>query len=311
MHFDINDIITVTKSDSCCQKQGKYSISTDTRTIGEGQLYLPLKGENFDGHNFIQSALEKGCAGYFIEKEYFGKVKNLPTSKIVVVVENTLEAYLNLAKYYKDQVNPFTIAITGSCGKTTTKEMLYSAVSDSFKTHKSKLNYNNEVGLCQTMLSMPFDTKVLVLEMGMRGSGEIEILSKYSEPDIAIITNVGTAHIGRLGSVENIAKAKSEIVKYLKKNGLLIANDSEELKKVLDWLGKSIFYGAKDIDIKQMSENEMTFVYDQKLYSLNVAGEYNALNAIAAINAAKQLDVSDENILAGLKNMSQLESGGK
>ena len=178
-------------------------ISTDTRTIKPGDFYLPLKGANFDGENFITQALAKGASGAFCT----GNDGNLK-------VKNTLTAYLELANYRRKKINPIVVAITGSSGKTTTKELTASVLGERFKTFKTPLNHNNEVGLCQTIFEMDDDTEVLILEMGMRGLGEIELLSKYAEPDITIIANVGTAHIGRLGSRENIARAKCEIVKH-------------------------------------------------------------------------------------------------
>ena len=124
------------------------------------------------------------------------------------------------------------MGITGSSGKTTVKEMVYSVLSQQFKTHKTALNHNNEIGFCQTIFEAPLDTEVLVLEMGMRGLGEIELIAKYAKPDIAIVTNVGTAHIGRLGSRENIALAKCEIAKFLSSDGVFIAQN-DLLTKIL------------------------------------------------------------------------------
>ena len=176
------------------------NISTDTRTIKPGDFYLPLKGASFDGEKFIPQAIEKGAAGCFTT---YASVYG-----ITFKVPDTLEAYLKLANYRRRKLNFTVVAITGSSGKTTTKELVSSVLSEKFKTFKTPLNHNNEIGLCQTIFEAPDDTQVLVLEMGMRGLGEIELLSKYAEPDITIISNVGTAHIGRLGSRENIAKAK-------------------------------------------------------------------------------------------------------
>ena len=195
------------------------NISTDTRTIKNGDFYIPLKGASFDGEKFIQQALDKGAVGAFCTQEG-GNLQ----------VDNTLTAYLQLANYRRRKMNFEVVAITGSSGKTTTKELVASVLSEKFKTFKTPLNHNNEIGFCQTIFEAPDDTEVLVLEMGMRGLGEIELLSKYSEPDITIISNVGTAHIGRLGSRENIAKAKCEIVKFQRGN-IFIAHDDELIKK--------------------------------------------------------------------------------
>ena len=147
---------------------GDYCISTDTRTIKSGDIYLPLKGANFDGEKFCQEAIDKGAAGCFVTTDNYPE-----NARFVFKVKNTLTAYLELALYTREKLNPKTVAITGSSGKTTTKEMVNSVISKKFKTHKTPLNHNNEIGLCQTILSMPDDTEVLIVEMGMRGLGEI------------------------------------------------------------------------------------------------------------------------------------------
>ena len=151
-----------------------FNISTDTRTIQKGDIYLPLKGETFDGENFIDKALESGAVGYFTTSdEIFNK------ANFALKVPDTKEAYLNLAKLYRNRINPITVAITGSSGKTTTKEMVYSVLSQKFKTQKTFSNHNNEVGFCQTVLGMTKDTEALIVEMGMRGLGEIELISTH------------------------------------------------------------------------------------------------------------------------------------
>ena len=215
----------------------EIKISTDTRTIQKGDFYLPLKGASFDGEKFIDQAIEKGAVGAFCTGE-----------KGTLKVKDTLEAYLKLANYRRKILDFRVVAITGSSGKTTTKEIVASTLSQSFKTFKTPLNHNNEIGFCQTIFETPDDTEVLVLEMGMRGLGEIELLSKYSEPDITIISNVGTAHIGRLGSRENIAKAKCEIVKY-QRGKTFIAHDDELIKNTVEFNGEKIFYSINNVKI--------------------------------------------------------------
>jgi len=155
--------------------------------------------------------------------------------------------------------------------------MISSVLATDFKTHKSILNHNNEIGLCETLMLMPEDTEFLVVEAGMRGLGEIELISKYSEPDFAVITNVGTAHIGRLGSIENIAKAKCEIIKYLKKDGILIAFDDELIRNTCDLKNKAVFYG-KDYRITETKENSIKFIYGSSEYELHVSGEFKVIN---------------------------------
>jgi UDP-N-acetylmuramoyl-tripeptide--D-alanyl-D-alanine ligase len=279
-----------------------FTFSTDTRTIKKGEIYLPLKGETFDGENFIDKAINVGAIGYFCrEKKIFNE------AKIILQVEDTLTAYLELARFYKRKINPITVAITGSSGKTTTKEMAYCVACERFKTHKSELNFNNEVGLCKTILSMPEATEVLILEMGMRGLGEIELLSKYSQPDIAIISNVGTAHIGRLGSKENIAKAKCEIVKYMKKNGTLIAHDDNLIKKVKPLLFKLIYFSLDKVNILNRKIGYSKFEYKNNVYELNIEGDYNIQNSLAAIEMGIKFEMAPSEINEGLKKYFPLE----
>ena len=275
-------------------------ISTDTRTIKQGDFYLPLKGASFDGEKFIKQAIEKGAAGSFCTKP------DNNSETFLLKVPDTLIAYLQLANYRRKKLNPTVVAVTGSSGKTTTKELVASVLSEKYHTFKTPLNHNNEIGFCQTVFEAPDNTEVLVLEMGMRGLGEIELLSKYSEPDITIIANVGTAHIGRLGSRENIAKAKCEIVKY-QRGKIFIAHNDELIKKTVDFEGEKIFYSIKDVDILEKSAHSSKFIYQGIVYELNVGGDYNIENALSAINTGYKLGLTSEQIQNGLKKYKPIE----
>lgn len=274
---------------------GEFEISTDTRTIKKGDLYLPLKGANFDGEAFCDKALEAGAAACFCTKEMPNGIK----------VEDTLTAYLQLANFARRKYNPVVIGVTGSSGKTTTKEMIYSVCCEKFKTHKTFSNHNNEIGFCQTVLSMPEDTEVLIVEMGMRGLGEIELITKYAEPDFAVITNSGSAHIGRLGSLDNIAKAKCEITSALKKT--LIANDNERIKKFACFDGEKIFYSIKDVEILEKRNGYSRFIYKGGEYELNVEGDYNIENSLSAIEIGYKLGMSYDEIRRGLLSYKPIE----
>ena len=283
-------------------------ISTDTRTIQKGDFYLPLKGASFDGEKFIDQALEKGAVGAFCTLPcslYTGEGWG-GGSSLFLQVPDTLTAYLQLANYRRNKLNPKVVAITGSSGKTTTKEIVASTLESKYKVFKTPLNHNNEVGLCQTIFEMPDDTEVLVLEMGMRGLGEIELLSKYAEPDITIVSNVGTAHIGRLGSRENIAKAKCEITKH-QRGKIFIAHDDELIKNTVEFDGEKIFYSIKGVNILEKGINYSKFEYQTNIYELNVGGDFNIENALAAINTGEKLGLSVKEIQAGLKNYKPIE----
>ena len=299
----IRDLITATNAKvlRIFDEDRDVRISTDTRTIEKGDFYLPLKGVSFDGEKFINQAIEKGAIGAFCTTPQ--AVENQVT---LLQVDDTLKAYLELANFRREKLNFTVVAITGSSGKTTTKELVASVLSEKFKTFKTPLNHNNEIGFCQTIFEAPDDTQVLVLEMGMRGLGEIELLSKYSEPDITIISNVGTAHIGRLGSRENIAKAKCEIVKYQRGN-VFIAHDDELIKNTVQFDGEKIYYSLRDVKILEKKEHYSKFEYQNNIYELNVGGDYNIENALSAINAGMKLGMNVEEIKDGLKKYAPIE----
>lgn len=298
MRFTVEELKKATDAKVEGGRDGSFEISTDTRTIKKGDIYLPLKGANFDGENFCSKALDAGAVGCFCTKD-----NNL--DGICLKVSDTLSAYLKIASYARQKYNPIVVAITGSSGKTTTKEMVYSILSEKFKAHKTYSNHNNEIGFCQTVLSMPEDTEVLIVEMGMRGFGEIELICKYALPDYAIITNAGSAHIGRLGSLDNIAKAKCEVTKYLK--NMLIANNNNRIRKFADFDGEKIFYSIDSVKILEKRSGYSKFVYKEKVYELNVDGDYNIENSLSAIELAYKLGMSYDEITRGLASYHPIE----
>ncbi len=277
-------------------------ISTDTRTIKKGDFYLPLKGANFDGENFLDKAIESGAIGCFITRDDYPK-----NAKIVLKVSDTLETYLKLANFYRHKIAPKVIAITGSSGKTTTKEMVFAVLKEKFNTVKTLSNHNNEIGLCQTIFSMTPDTEVLIVEMGMRGLGEIELLSRYAEPDVAIITNAGTAHLGRLGSLDNIAIAKCEIAQHLNPQGVLIAHDCERLRKFNNFAGKKTFFSISGAKVIERKAGYTKFIYKEDEYEIFTEGDFNVENAISAIEAGLALQMAPAEINHGLASYKPIE----
>jgi len=280
----------------------EYAFSTDTRTIKKGDIYLPLKGENFDGENFIQDALNKGASGYFTTQE-----RVFDGAQVVFKVDDTLSIYLMLANFYKNKINPKVVGITGSSGKTTTKEMVYSVLSQKFKTVKTFSNHNNEIGFCQTVFEAQTETEILIIEMGMRGLGEIELISKYAQPDYAIITNAGSAHVGRLGSLENIAKAKCEIARFLNPKGAFISLDQQRIKDALHYDGEKVYYSINNVQIKEQKPSYSRFIYKNYEYELNVEGDYNIENSLAAIEVGFKLGMSYDEIKRGLASYRPIE----
>lgn len=277
------------------------AFNQDTRKIKAGDMYIPLVGEVFDGHDFIEAAFKNGAGSIITAKE-----GAYPSDKIVVLVEDTLKALQDMAHYQRQHHNVKVVAITGSVGKTSTKDMIASVIETKFKTLKTLGNYNNQIGLPLTILRLQ-DEEVMVLEMGMNNLGEIHELSKIAEPDIAVITNVGTAHIGNLGSRENILKAKLEIVDGLKENGKLIINNDNDMlhgyasnhETITFGMDYPSYYQASDIvSIPHLS----TFKWKNRLVTVNVPGSHFVSNALAAIAVGDQLGIEADLMIKGIES---------
>ena len=204
-------------------------VSTDSRKIVPGCLFIPLEGERFDGHSFINAALEAGAAGCFTARE---RESYLP-GKFYIKVRSTQRSLWELARYYRQRFPIPFVAVTGSVGKTTAKDMTAAVLGAKFKVHKTEGNFNNEIGVPLTLLKLEREHQVCVVELGMDHAGEIDNLGKLVEPDIALITNIGDAHIEHFGSREGIFKAKCEILPHLKENGLAVLNGDDPLLSTL------------------------------------------------------------------------------
>ena len=204
-------------------------VDTDSRTIHPGALFIPLVGERFDGHAYINSALEGGAIGCLTARER----ESYREDKFYVKVSNTQRALRDLAAWYKGRFQIPFVAITGSVGKTTAKDMIASVLSTRYRVLKTEGNFNNDVGLPLTLLRLNREHEICVLEMGMDKFGEIDYLAEIVKPEVGIITNIGDAHIERLGSRENIFKAKCELLPHVQKNGLLILNGDDALLSTL------------------------------------------------------------------------------
>lgn len=283
-------------------------ISTDTRSIEKGNLFIPLIGENFNGHHFIEAAIEKGASAALWNNNQGVPDIDFP----FIIVEDTLKAMQSLAQSYLQEVSPKVIGITGSNGKTSTKDILASLLKTQYKTHKTRANLNNGIGVPITILAMDNDTEMLVLEMGMDNFGQIELLTNIAPPDAAVITNIGTAHLEGLITAENIAKAKLEILKGLKKDKLfLYYGDDPVLKsqvKMVDSLHEIKSFGMRDSndfqpEIISITKSGNSFRLkkpsSEELF-LPMLGEHQVLNATAAIAIAKYFGISHENIKKGL-----------
>ncbi|MBP9091775.1 UDP-N-acetylmuramoyl-tripeptide--D-alanyl-D-alanine ligase [bacterium] len=295
----------------------EYVISTDSRTIDASRnLYLALKGERFDGHDFVRKAFENGAGLALIDNDsleaVLASLPSKPRSLPVVSVPNTLAAYQGLARLYLRKNSAKVIAITGSSGKTTTKEMTAAATS-ARRVHKSLANENNEIGVPKTILSMPADTEILILEMGMRGLGQIAQLAACGLPDVGVITCAGSAHIELLGSLENIAKAKCELFAALdSERGYAIIGDGS---KHLTAQAKHDFSGrieiAPTIEIVSVDSSGTTFKLDsEQAFFVRAHGRVLLEDAWCAVAASRAAGLTDSEIANGLAKFAAVEGRG-
>lgn len=288
-------------------------VCIDSRVIDKNNMYIPLAGERVDGHKFIEEVEKKG-----VQLTLCSDMDLVPKHMAVIKVENTLTALQQLAYRYRMTLSCKIIGITGSNGKTSCKDILAGALSAAFKTQKTQGNKNNEIGVPLTLLSLDKDVEAAVIEMGMENREEIHFLNKMVAQDMAVITNVGIAHLENLGSIENIGKAKLEIVDDLKKNAFFTYyGDDPTLKKLMKT--KQLPQGCivqtfgnhneNDIYLTSLKQDEDGIYFTTNdsdfTYHIEILGEHQALNALAAILIAKQLGMSEELIQSGFSNIEK------
>lgn len=281
-------------------------IVTDSRKITPGCLFVALQGDRFDGHDYIASAYEQGCVCVISHKPV-----EPPTGKAAIIVKDTKRALMDLAAYYREQFYIPVVGITGSVGKTTTKEFIYSVLSQGFCAIKTEGNFNNEIGLPLTVFRLERETQLAVLEMGMSGFGEIANLTAIAKPYIGVITNIGTAHIENLGSREGILKAKMEIAQGIAPGGYLVLNGDEPLlrgatiKKGIT----PIYYGVENQENDFYATNIQSFddhtIFEvrgrmQRTVRINTVGVHNVYNALAAMCVGFLLGIGPEKMQEGL-----------
>ncbi len=311
----VRDIIRECNGKLICGNENEIceNFSKDTRTIEKGDIYLGIKGERTNGSLFYEDAFQKGAKGCILQEVEISeeKIKEY-TDKFIIIVENVVEALQKLAAYKRSLYDIPVIGITGSVGKTSTKDIIASVLSQKYNVLKTEGNYNNEIGLPFTILRLK-DHDAMVLEMGMSAFGEISLLTNIAKPTTAVITMIGSSHIGELGSRENILKAKLEILEGLDSHGSLIINNDNDLlhswNKDNNDNHKHITYGienksmlmAKEIEIREES-SKFKFDYDDHTYEVvvPVSGKHFVYNSLAAICIGIKYAIPIEKIIKGI-----------
>lgn len=300
----IKEIIRAVKGELVCGSQrGEISgVSIDSRTIKKGEIFFALKGERFDGHDFLQEAIDKGAKAAVVSKK-----KKITTKVAIISVAHTLTALQELAQSYRRRFNPVVVGVTGSNGKTTTKDMLKALLSSKYRVTATVGNYNNIVGLPLTLFEISPGTEFLVLEMGTNHAGEIKRLAEISLPQIGVITNIGDTHLQFFRCISNVLSAKMELVQLLPKRGKIALNiDDGHLRSQFKKIKQRIItFGidpradvrANDIAASSPGEKErLSFTVcvgrERKEFDLYCLGRYNIYNALAAISVAKEFDLS-------------------
>lgn len=279
-------------------------ISIDSRTIEKGDLYIAIKGENFDGHDFSESAVKNGAAAVMCHND-------IDCACPKIIVKDTQEALLALASWYRQQFDVFVVGLTGSVGKTTTKDMIAAVFQSERITLKTEGNLNNSIGVPRTLMRLEEDTQTAVVEMGMDGKGQISVLTNCVKPDAAVITNIGVSHLENLGSREGILAAKMEIVEGLKKGGKLFLNsDDPYLMSVQPEDYEIVYFGINNSACKYRAENieangagtEFDVCWEENVQHaiIPTIGKHNVYDALCAFAVGCEHGISPENAAKGL-----------
>ncbi|MEH2402410.1 UDP-N-acetylmuramoyl-tripeptide--D-alanyl-D-alanine ligase [Nostoc sp.] len=272
-------------------------IQTDSRTLKPSEVFLALRGDKFDGHEFVATAIAKGAIAAIVDFEY--ENPGFP----ILQVKDTLKAYQKIGRWWRDRFNIPVIGVTGSVGKTTTKELIAAVLGTKGQVHKTYENYNNEIGVPKTLLELGTEHDYAVIEMAMRGRGQIAELTQIAHPTIGVITNVGTAHIELLGSEEAIAQAKCELLAEMAADSVAILNHDNPLLMATAakvWHGQVLTYGFSGGDIQgQLIDHQTVEVAGIQL-PLPLPGRHNATNFLAALAVAKVLGIDWASLKAGV-----------
>lgn len=288
------------------------SVEMDSRIIKEGAMFVAIKGERVDGHDFIKKAFESGAVVALCDHV----PENIEGS--FIVVDNTVSALQKLAEHYRLSLNVKVVGITGSVGKTSTKEIIYSVLSEKYKAIKTLGNYNNEIGLPLTVFRIEADTEIAVLEMGISDFGEMRVLSRVAHPDVCVITNIGQCHMETLGSRDGILKAKTEIFEFMKPDGnVYLYGEDDKLVTIKEVNKKApVFYGfgnnmyayATNITTHGLKGSSMTIVLGSReiVTDIDIPGKHMVANAVVAAAIGEQFGLSLDEIANGIRNASTI-----
>lgn len=310
--FSINEIVLATKG-KLLKKNSNQEItyiSLNSNDIKENTLFIPIIGEVNDGHKFMESAYQNGCRNFLIDKNHKFNKEDIN----LIRVKDTTKSFGYISKYYKNKFNIQYIGVTGSVGKTSTKDMIYSVLNQKYKTLKNEGNFNNEIGVPKTLLNLDNTIEKAVIEMGMSYKGEIKHLANIVEPKIAIISNIGMSHIEHFKNQEGIFKTKMEITTNFTKDNILIVNGDDKFLKTLKTKKlkyKLLTYGfEKDNDIYcnnyKINEEKIDFSCiinnKEEKFTIPTPAKHNILNALAAILVGLENNIEIKDIKKGLKH---------
>jgi len=314
MILKVKDILEVCKAKLI---QGNEDLvlnnfSKDSRTINKEDVYIAIRGENFDGNKFFDQVYQKGSSIWILDRIDETLDVNKYNDCTIILVEDTVKCMQTLAQYIRSQINLPIVAVTGSVGKTSTKEMISSVLEQKYKVLKTQGNNNNDIGLPFTMLNLK-DEEVIVLEMGMNHLKEISLLSEIAKPTIAVITNVGTAHIGNLGSKENILKAKMEIMDGMEQTGTIIINNDYPLLKdynefKVDHILRFSIHNQSDFQATNIINfnNQTSYKLEGNKIEVPIMGDAFVYNSQAAYLVGRELGLTIKEIQTGIKKFKQV-----
>lgn len=286
-------------------------ITTDSRKVAKDNLFIPLVGEKFDGHNYIEQCFDSGAAVCLTQKPIPERA-----DCSAILVNDTAKALKDIAAWHRNKYNIPVVGITGSVGKTSTKDMIACVLSKKYKVLKTQGNFNNEIGLPLTLLNLEENHEAAVIEMGMSGFGEISRLTAVTQPEVAVITNIGVSHIEKLGSQQGILKAKLEILEGLKPDGLVVLNGDDPLLKeqrgklgfrtVFYGMDTALDYGAENYESLGEEGTSFNITFDDNTYKVKVPvpGVHNVYNALAAIAVGIEMNIPMDTIVDGIAEFS-------